>query len=81
MIEIIAADGHSFSAYRADTGGPPKGAVIVIPEIFGINSHIRRVADDLADNGYVAIAPSLFDRVKKMFRSAMTKRVVRKAWT
>ena len=63
MIEITASDGHKFSAYRADPAGPPKGAVVVVQEIFGVNPHIRKVADGFAAQGYVAIAPALFDRV------------------
>ncbi len=64
MIELTAGDGHKFSAYRADPSGDPKGAVVVVQEVFGINSHIRKIADGFAAKGYVAIAPSLFDRVK-----------------
>lgn len=64
MIELTASDGHKLSAYRADPSGAPKGAVVVVQDLFGINSHIRKIADDFAARGYVAIAPSLFDRVK-----------------
>ncbi|MGB8364312.1 MAG: dienelactone hydrolase family protein [Rhizomicrobium sp.] len=65
MIEITAVDGHKFSAYRADPEGSPRGAVIVVQEIFGINAHIKKMADGFATRGYVALAPALFDRVKK----------------
>jgi carboxymethylenebutenolidase len=64
MIELTASDGHKFSAYRADPADAPKGAVVVVQEIFGINPHIRKVTDGFAAKGYIAIAPSLFDRVK-----------------
>ena len=64
MIELTAGDGHKFSAYRADPLGTPKGAVVVIQEVFGVNPHIRKLTDGFAANGYVAIAPSLFDCVK-----------------
>lgn len=64
MIELTASDGHKFSAYRADPTGPPKGAVVVLQEIFGINAHIKKLADGFAEKGYVAIAPALFDRAK-----------------
>ncbi len=64
MIELTAGDGHKFSAYRADPSGPPKGAVVVIQEVFGVNPHIRKIADGFAASGYVAIAPSLFDCIK-----------------
>jgi carboxymethylenebutenolidase len=65
MIELTASDGHKLSAYRADPAQKPRGAIVVIQEIFGVNSHIKSVADGYAADGYVAIAPALFDRVKK----------------
>ena len=64
MIELTASDGHSFSAYRADPADTPKGAVVILQDEAGINPHLRQVADGFAARGYVAIAPSLFDRVK-----------------
>src|SRR5437868_15184966 len=67
MIELKAADGHTLSAYRADPQGKPRGAIVVIQEIFGVNSHIKNVADGYAADGYVAIAPAMFDRVQKGF--------------
>jgi carboxymethylenebutenolidase len=68
-VTLTAADGHQFGAYRADPAGTPKGAVVVIQEIFGVNSHIRDVADRFAKEGYVAIAPALFDRQERDFQS------------
>jgi carboxymethylenebutenolidase len=59
---LTAADGHRFSAYRAEPEGTPKGAIVVVQEIFGVNRHIRSLADGFAGDGYVAIAPALFDR-------------------
>lgn len=64
-IELTAPDGHRFAAYRADPGGPPVGAVVVVQEIFGVNQHIRAVVDRYAEAGYVAVAPALFDRVEQ----------------
>jgi carboxymethylenebutenolidase len=64
MIELTAGDGQKLSAYRVDPDGSPKGAVVVVQEIFGVNAHIRKIADMFAAKGYVAIAPSLFDSVK-----------------
>ena len=52
-------------AYRADPQGKPRGGVVVIQEIFGVNHHIKSVADRYAQLGYLAIAPALFDRVEK----------------
>jgi carboxymethylenebutenolidase len=65
MIELTAADGHKLDAYRAEPAGKPRGAIVVIQEIFGVNNHIKSVADGYAADGYLAIAPSLFDRVQK----------------
>ena len=64
FIDIVAADGCSVSAYLAEPTGAPRGAVVVLQEIFGVNSHIRAVADGYAEQGYLAIAPATFDRVK-----------------
>ncbi len=64
MIKLTAGDGHTFSAYRADPPDAPKGAVVVLQGVFGVNPHIRRITDAFAATGYVAIAPSLFDSVK-----------------
>ena len=64
-LELTAADGHRFAAYRADPPGKPRGGIVVVQEIFGVNSHIRGMADGFAADGYVAIAPALFDRVER----------------
>jgi len=63
-MELTAGDGHKLSAYRVDPSDAPKGAVVVVQEVFGVNSHIRKMTDKFAAEGYVAIAPALFDRVK-----------------
>lgn len=63
-IKITAEDSHEFDAYLAESSGKPKAAMIVIQEIFGVNGHIRSVADDYAKQGYQAIAPALFDRAE-----------------
>jgi carboxymethylenebutenolidase len=64
MIELKAADGHKLAAYRAEPAGKPRGGVVVIQEIFGVNSHIRSVADGYAQDGYLAVAPAMFDRAQ-----------------
>ena len=64
MIELQSADGTKVPAYEARPAGTPKGAVVVIQEIFGVNSHIRAVADGYAAEGYLAVAPAAFHRVK-----------------
>jgi len=64
-IELRASDGHELSAYLAPPPGPPRGALIVVQESFGVNSHIRSVVDGYATEGCLAIAPALFDRVER----------------
>ena len=64
-VQGTAADGHGLSMYRADPAGQPRGALVIVQEIFGVNSHIRAVCDDYAGQGYVAIAPALFDRAER----------------
>jgi carboxymethylenebutenolidase len=65
MIELMAKDGHGFSAYRAEPAGKPAGGIVVLQEIWGVNDHIRKVADGYAADGYIAVAPALFDRVER----------------
>ncbi len=62
QVTLKAADGHEFGAYVAKPEGTPKAALVVVQEIFGVNEHIRSVADGFAQAGYLAIAPALFDR-------------------
>ena len=64
FIDLKAADGFNFPAYVAQPQGKPRGAVVVLQEIFGVNSHIRQVADGYAAEGYLAVAPATFHRVK-----------------
>jgi carboxymethylenebutenolidase len=64
-LTLTAKDGHQLGAYRADPTGKPRGAIVVIQEIFGVNHHMRHVTDDFAAQGYVAVSPALFDRVEK----------------
>jgi carboxymethylenebutenolidase len=61
---LTAADGHRLAAYVAEPKGTPKGGVVVIQEIFGVNGHIKAVTDGFAADGYYAVAPALFDRVQ-----------------
>ena len=65
QLELTAEDGHRFAAYRAEPTGTPRGALVVVQEIFGVNSHIRSVADGYAADGFLAIAPALFDRTER----------------
>ncbi|MGA7071542.1 dienelactone hydrolase family protein [Bradyrhizobium sp.] len=68
-IKLTASDHFQLGAYRADPAGSPKAAVVVIQEIFGVNHHIRSICDRLAREGYVAVAPAIFDRIEPDFQS------------
>jgi carboxymethylenebutenolidase len=68
-VKLTASDNFQLGAYRADPNAAPKAAIVVIQEIFGVNHHIRAVCDRLAEQGYVAIAPSIFDRIEPNFTS------------
>jgi carboxymethylenebutenolidase len=62
---LMARDGHEFNAWLAAPSGPTRGAVVIAQEIFGVNRHIRGVADGFAAEGFVTIAPCLFDRIRR----------------
>src|SRR3954454_22664371 len=72
-IKLTASDNFQLGGYRADPSGAPKAAVGVIQEMFGVNHHIRAVCDRLAGEGYVAIAPAIFDRVEPNFTSGYSR--------
>ncbi len=64
-IKLKAEDGHELSAYVARPKGEPIGALVLVQEIFGINKHIRGVADGYAKDGFVVFAPAIFDRFER----------------
>lgn len=64
-IRLQAADGHELGAYVARPAGEPVAGLVVIQEIFGINAHIRAVADGYANDGFLAVAPAIFDRIER----------------
>src|SRR5208282_3564258 len=66
-IELKPEGADPIRAWRADPAGRPRGGVVVVQEIFGVNAHIREVADWLADEGYLAVAPAIFEHVEKGF--------------
>ena len=68
-ITLTASDGFKLGAYRADPTSPHMGGIVVIQEIFGVNHHIRAICDRLADAGFSAVAPALFDRIEPDFES------------
>ncbi len=64
FIQLKAADGTPFPAYLAEPATAAKAAIVVIQEIFGVNAHIREVADAYAKAGFLAIAPAMFHRAQ-----------------
>jgi len=65
MIAIDTLDGRDgFNAWLAQPEGAPRGAIVVIQEIFGVNQGIRRKCDHLASLGYLGVAPDLFWRIE-----------------
>jgi carboxymethylenebutenolidase len=71
-ISLTTTDGHTLGGYRADPAGKPKGGIVVVQEIFGVNHHIRALCDQFAALGYVAVAPAIFDRFVRDFESGYT---------
>src|SRR5438552_3015513 len=65
FVKLTAKDGFSLGAYVAKPGGKPRGGLVVIQEIFGVNAHMKRVADGFAADGYHVVAPALFDRAER----------------
>ena len=72
LVTLTAADGFSSSAYVSQPSDTPKGALVVLQEIFGVNSHIRGVANGYAAAGYLAIAPATFDRIERNIQLGYT---------
>jgi carboxymethylenebutenolidase len=62
---LMARDGHAFNAYIAKPSGAPQAGIVVIQEIFGLTHFVRSVTDSFAAAGYLAVAPALFDRVRR----------------
>jgi carboxymethylenebutenolidase len=68
-ISLTADDGFKLGAYRATPPAKPRGGLVVVQEIFGVNSHVKQVTDGFAADGYLAVAPAIFDRVERGFES------------
>tara|TARA_B100000767_G_scaffold176193_1_gene164627 strand:+ start:418 stop:1104 length:687 start_codon:yes stop_codon:yes gene_type:complete len=79
LTTLTAKDGFQLTAYVVKPRGIPRGAIVVVQEIFGVNSHIQSICDRLAENGYVAIAPAMFDRIHPSFESGYTPEEVTQA--
>ncbi len=63
-LTLTASDGHRLGAFMAEPDGVPKGHLVVIQEVFGVNNHLRSVCEQFAGLGFAAIAPALFDRIE-----------------
>lgn len=68
-VSLTTSDHHKLGGYRADPAGAPKGGLVVVQEIFGVNQHIRHMCDRFAAIGYAAVAPAVFDRFVRDFES------------
>lgn len=64
-IQVTAEDGHELSAYVAKPEGEAIGALVLVQEIFGLNDHIRKTCDDFAGDGFLVVAPAIFDRIQR----------------
>lgn len=64
MVRLHAKDGHTLDAYAVQPGVPVTAGLVIVQEIFGVNAHIREVAERYADDGFVTIAPAIFDRIE-----------------
>jgi carboxymethylenebutenolidase len=78
-ISLTAADGFKLGAYRADPAGKPKGGLVLIQEIFGVNHHIRNMCDRFAAQGYMTVAPQVFDRYTRDFETGYSPEQVAEA--
>lgn len=65
VVKLQAGDGHQLDAYVAEPDGEPWGGLVVVQEIFGVNQHMRSVADRFAQEGFYTVAPALFDRLER----------------
>jgi carboxymethylenebutenolidase len=63
-VDLVAADGARIAAWRAEPAGAPRGALVVVQEIFGVNSHVRSVCEGCAADGYHALVPAWFNRIQ-----------------
>jgi carboxymethylenebutenolidase len=81
QISLTASDGFKLGGYRVDPPGKPKGGLVVIQEIFGVNHHIRSLCDRFAALGYACVAPAVFDRMTPNFECGYTPAEIENART
>lgn len=65
FVDIAAADGHRLSAYVAAPAGKPRGGLVVIQTAYGVDDYLRGVCDSYARDGYLSLAPALYDRQRR----------------
>jgi carboxymethylenebutenolidase len=73
MMQLRARDGHELDAYFVRPSSPPRGGVVIAQEMYGVNDYLRSVCDFYAAQGYVAIAPALYDRKQRGLTYAYTR--------
>ena len=78
-VSVTASDGQQLQCYVTRPEGAPKGALVLVQEIFGVNKHIQSVADSYAKDGYVVIAPAIFDRIQPGVQLDYTPEDMKKA--
>ena len=79
-LKIKTFDG-TFTAYVATPATTPAPVVIVLQEIFGVNSGIRQIADEFAKQGFLALCPDLFWRLSQAYNSPIIKNPTgKKVW-
>jgi carboxymethylenebutenolidase len=79
-VQLKASDGNELDVYIARPEGEPIAGLVVIQEIFGVNKHIRAVADGYAKDGFLVAAPALFDRLEKNVELAYEGESMKKAF-
>ncbi len=78
-LELKAEDGATISAYHVRPRAPAKAGLIVVQEIFGVNSHIRAQAERFAASGFEVLAPAFFDRVQRQVELGYDQESIAKA--
>lgn len=76
---IITSDAGPIGGYESRPAGAARGGLVLLQELFGVNEHIRRVADGFAADGYHVVAPALFDRVERDVQLGYTAEAMDKA--
>ena len=65
VVQLTAKDGHRLDAYVSRPSDPSVAGLVVVQEIYGVNPHIQALADAYANDGFLVVAPALFDRAER----------------